>query len=133
MVIISCNENGTDLHPIDSNALRVAGNYKATTFILPGSDDGPVDILANGGTIAVELSLTFTAKGRVYIPKHPNLRGDGFDEFFNGTYTVKNDSLQFKNMNNILSHPQLFFVIKEKKLEAYMEGISSEIIVLEKQ
>lgn len=119
MMSTYCKENINELIQIDPDAMRVAGNYIATTFIIPGSADGHVDILANGGFITVILSLDFTARGRIVIPKHPSLRGD-FDETFEGSYTVKNDSLQFKNMDNVLSNPQLYFIVKEKKLEGQL-------------
>ena len=67
------------------------------------------------------------------IPKHPNFRGDGFDETFEGYFTIKNDSLQFKNFENVLSIPQLYFIIHSNSLEGKLESISSIIIVLEKQ
>lgn len=132
LVHISCKDKDPT-EPIDPNILRVAGKYVATTFILPGNDNGPVDVLMNGGSITADLSTSLTAKGRVIIPRHPNLRGDDFDEGFDAIFTLKNDSLQFKNTENLLSNPQLFFVLRENNLEAIMEGISQTIIVLTKE
>ncbi len=128
-----CSDNIIEPIQYDPNAMRVAGNYIATTFVVPGSNDGSVDVLANGGMISAILLLDFTVRGRMIMPSHPNLQGEGFDEMFEGIFTVKKDSLQFKNTDNYLSHPQLYFVIKNRKLEGKLEGISSTIIVLEKQ
>jgi hypothetical protein len=72
------------------------------------------------------------AAGRVIMPSHPNLKGEGFDEIYNGTYIVKNDSLQFKGTDNALSHPQLYFIIKERKLEANLFAHSPLKIILER-
>lgn len=130
--LMSCKEKLNEPIQYDPNALRVAGNYIATTFILPGDDDGPVDVLANGGSITVELTINYTTTGRIVIPKHPRLYGDGTDKTFKGTYTLKNDSLQFKDMYNVLSNPQLYFIVKEKKLEGQLLSISPMIISLEK-
>ncbi len=131
-----CSNNIIEPIQYDPDAMRVAGNYIATTFIIPTPNDGSFDVLANGGMITVVLSLEFAAKGRIVIKNYPTMREDWsyetFDETFEGSYKVKNDSLQFKNMDNILSHSQLFFIIKEKKLEGQLISISSTIIILEK-
>ena len=130
--ITFCSDNIIEPIQYDPNAMRVAGNYIATTFVVPGSNDGSVDVLANGGMISVILSLDFTVRGRMIMPSHPNLQGEGFDEVFGGSYTIKNDSLQFKNFQNALSHPQIYFIIKLDKLEAYLQAHSPVKIILER-
>lgn len=114
------------------DALRVSGNYIATKFIIPGNNDGSVNVLANGGMISAILSPDFRVKGKMIIPKHPNLSGDGFNETFEGYFTMRNDSLQFKSMYNFLSIPQLYFINKPPKLEGQLNSISPIIITLEK-
>jgi hypothetical protein len=128
-----CSDDIIEPIQYDPDAMRVAGNYIATIFIIPGNNDGSVDVLANGGMISAILFPDFTVRGRVVIPKHPNLRGDGFDEIFEGIYTLKNDSLQFKNFQNVLSIPQLYFLNKPPRLEGQLISISPIIITLEKQ
>lgn len=131
LFIYSCENKEPTEPDYDPDAVRVAGKYIATKFILPGSYDSSVDVLANGGYINLELYLDFTVKGYWSVPAHPDLQGSGFEEQLAGKYTVSNDSLQFKDMKNILSHPQYFFIIKDDSLELNLEGISPLIIVLE--
>ena len=129
---LSCKEEHL-VEPTDPNLLKVAGDYKATTFIYPGDDDGPVDVLANGGSIKIKLTTNYSASGRIVIPKHPRLHGECTDTTFIGTFTLKNDSLQFTGMHNVLTNPQLFFIVKEKRLDGQMMSISPLIISLEKR
>lgn len=133
--LISCKENLNDSIQYDPNALRVAGNYKATTFMLPAINDASIDILAKGGMISVILTPSFKVSGRMLIPKIPSLPTEGADIIFEGEFAVKHDSLKFINFdnNNVLSHPQLYFVIKNRKLEGKLEAQTSTIVVLEKQ
>lgn len=128
-----CSDNIIEPIQYDPNALRVAGNYIATTFIMPTSNDGARDVLADGGMISAILYPDFTVRGRIVMPKTLDPRSEGFDEVYEGIYTIKNDSLQFKKFENVLSHPQLYFIIHNNKLEGKLESISSRIIVLEKQ
>lgn len=127
-----CNNNIIEPIQYDPNAMRVAGSYIATTFIVPGSNDASVDVLANGGMITAILSFNYKVSGRMVMPSHPNLNGEGFDEIYEGTYIVKNDSLQFKGTDNALSHPQLYFIIKESKLEANLFAHSPLKITFER-
>lgn len=126
---LSCKEEHL-VEPTDPTLLKVTGDYKATTFIYPGDDDGSVDILANGGSITVRLTINYSASGRIVIPKHPNLHGGEIDTTFMGTFTLKNDSLQFRGMYNILSGS--CFIVKDKRLEYREMSISPLIIILEK-
>lgn len=129
---LSC-EDSMNEPKYDPNAIRVAGKYSATTFLMPGTGDGTVDIIDIGGTLTVELFLDFSVKGEIKVPPHPDLQGEGFDESFSGDYVVNNDSLQFKNTNNILTNPQLYFDINDNELKGTMEGIAPLIIVLERE
>jgi len=133
LFLFCCVEATVEPEEQDPDALKVSGSYNATTFIIPGSNDGSVDVLASGGMITAILYPDYTVSGRVVIPKHTNLRGDGFDETFKGNYTIKHDSLQFKNFQNVLSIPQLYFIVTHNRLEGKLEGISLIIVVLEKQ
>ncbi len=130
---MSCKENLNELIQYDPNALRVSGNYLATTFTQPLPNDASWDVLANGGMISAVLSIDFTVRGRLIVPKPPSSQHEGIDEIFEGIYTIKNDSLQFKNFQNVLSLPQLYFKIKDGKLEGKLETQTPIIVVLEKQ
>ncbi len=128
---LGCKEStiGPEIDPL---LLKVSGNYKATTFILPGSNDASINILAHGGSISIALNNNFVVEGRYTIPKINGINSDGIDQVFGGKFVFINNKLQFLEFNNILSHPQLFFEIKENKLEGSLMGISPIIIVLEK-
>lgn len=121
LLIIFCSD---DNNPVvyDPDALRVAGKYKAVTFELPTNVDGSIDVLEIGGYINIELFPDFSVKGGWGIPETPDLNNSGFEESLEGVFTIKNGSLQFKGMNNILSHPSVFFIIKDDSLNAHYGG-----------
>ena len=106
----------------DPDALRVPGKYEAVTFEVPTITDGTLDVIGIGGFINLELFPDFSVKGSWNIPETPDLNDSGFEETLEGEFFIKNDSLQFKEMNNILSHPSVYFLIKEDSLNAYYGG-----------
>lgn len=115
----------------DPDALRVAGKYKAVTFILPGLHDNPIDIIELDGFINIELFLDYSVKGKWSIPKTSELSYSGFEEDIVGSFSIRNDSLQFIGMNNVISHPQIYYIIKEDSLKAYFGGIPFPATIIE--
>ena len=129
-VTFSCSDNDNPV-VYDPDALRVAGKYEAVTYSTPGSYDISVDVLALGGHIKMELFLDFSAKGEIFIPKTAEINGSGDKTEFEGSYKIKNDSLQFIGMNNILSHPNIYFIIKGDSLNAYFGGNPFPPVIIE--
>ncbi len=128
-----CSDNGTDPPEPDPDAVRVAGSYEATTFIIPGDNDIPINVLEIGGLFEVELLLDFSLKGRWLMPENQNFQQGGFDEMFEGTYNVKDDSLQFIDTGILVPDSDFFFEIKDGKLEfSSIQGIAPIKISLEK-
>jgi len=130
---LSCKDKDPTEPHYDPDAVRVAGEYKAATFLMPGQKDGLIDIILIGGSLTVKLNLDFSISGKIKIPKHPDIQGDGFDETFIGNYSVNKDTLQFKDTGNILSISQFLFRITENKLEGELDTQSPLTIILEKQ
>lgn len=83
-----CDENNNNEY-----YTNLVGDYKATTFIEPGSNDGGTDILANGGY----LNLTLYNDGKfyyeVFIPEGINLNYSSGKFTYKGEYTIKADTI----------------------------------------
>lgn len=134
LFFFTCKDKQAPTETIDPQLQKIAGNYKASTFIIPDKTDGKYDVLKAGGYLELTLSIDKRANGKIYIPPS-NQFGDttGLKEIFSGYYTFKNDSLQLKGINNFLNNPQLFFVSRNNVFEAKMGVISPTIIVLVKE
>jgi len=131
LITSSCNNREPTEPDYDPDAVRVAGKYNALKFIIPGDNDIPINVLEIGGKLEIELIKDFGVKGFWAIPEHPNYRGGGFEETFQGTFLIKNDSLQFVGTQNIFSNPQFFFIVNQDTLELKMEeSVSPTIITL---
>ncbi len=117
LITASCSDNGTDPPEPDPDAVRVAGSYEATTFIIPGDNDIPINVLEIGGLFEVELLLDFSLKGRWLMPENQNFQQSRFDEMFEGTYDVKDDSLQFIDTGILVPDSDFFFEITDSSLE----------------
>jgi len=130
MVTTSCNED-----PITYNIRNLIGFYKATTFTEPGSHDGGVDILANGGELTVQFTENYTVSGHLFIPDSIESNYPPMDTNYSGIFTIDNDIVRFKNTHYILNEPQLYFIVKNGRLETEEvigRGATFKII-LEKQ
>ena len=113
LIISSCNDD-----PISSNIKNLIGFYKATTFIEPGSRDGGVDILANGGELTAQFTENHTVSGHLFIPDSIDSNYPPMDTNYCGTYTLVKDTLRFKNTSNVLEIPNIYFIVKNDLLES---------------
>ncbi len=129
-----CNDNGTDPVVPDPDAVRVAGKYEATTFIIPGDNDAAIDVLEIGGSFDTELFLDSSLKGRWLMPENHNFHQGGFDEMFEGTYNVEDDSLQFIGTDILVPDSDFFFEIKGSSLEltSGIGTLAPTVIVMER-
>lgn len=72
---------------------NLVGDYKATTFIEPGSDDSGVDILKNGGYLYLTLYNDSKFYYEVFIPEGINSNYSSGKFVYTGDYTVKEDTI----------------------------------------
>ncbi len=115
LITASCSDNGTDSPEPDPDAVRVAGKYEAIELVTIGDNGIPVFHLDYGAFIEMELFLDFGVEGVWSIPESNNYH-NGFDTTaFSGTYKVKGDSLQFSDLQNIISRD--YYLIKDDTLE----------------
>jgi hypothetical protein len=122
----SCNNSITE-------AERIAGFYRATTFTEPGEHDGGVDILANGGILTARLSSNSGVEGRIVIPGNIGSNFAPVDVNYSGIFSVNEDTMHFENTETLLDLP--VFIIYEHRLETPdMTGRMALFkIILEKQ
>lgn len=73
----------------------IAGTYAATTYTTPGPTDGLVDVLADGGSLALTLGADGTADAVFTLT--PSLGYEGLETFErDGYYTAVQDTLRFE-------------------------------------
>jgi hypothetical protein len=125
LLLAGCKD--TVVNPVD----RIVGQYKAVTFIVLGSRDEPVDVLKYGGTLTAKLESNFRVEGRVTIPPDANLGWRTIDTTYSGTFTLKADTLTFKDTQTLLD--RMPFLVQERRLATPILLRIPFKIILEKQ
>lgn len=111
--ILACKEDSV------SDVEKIANSYKAVVFVLPGSGDEPIDVLAKGGSLTTRLSSDFKVEGRVVIPANIGTSDPATDTNFVGTFTMNADTIRFKNTGTLLDRSDYFpFIVKGSRLES---------------
>lgn len=100
----------------DPDVERVAGKYEATTFWVPGSHDGGVDILINGGKVEIELKASKEVIGLLIIPDSINSGYAAVNGNFSGNFKINEDTLRFIDTNTFLDNKSLFFHINDTSI-----------------
>ncbi|GAB6282128.1 MAG: hypothetical protein STSR0008_08720 [Ignavibacterium sp.] len=76
---------------------NLVGDYKATTFIEPGSNDAGADILQNGGYLYLTLYNDSKFYYEVFIPEKINSNYAPGKFTYKGDYTVKEDTISLND------------------------------------
>lgn len=93
------------------------GLYKSFTFIEPGSSDGGVDIQSSGGYLDIILKDNYKFTAELFIPDSINSNyGEGLWNY-EGTYSIKSDTLEFNAQYFIIKY--LNWDRQSKKLESF--------------
>lgn len=134
LLVFSCKDEKAPTETIDFNIKKVIGNYEAILFQIPDKTDGNYDVIKAGGHLNISLTKDKTVTGDIMIPPSKQFADtSGLKENFTGTFTIKNDTLQFKGFYNILSNPQLYFIWSDNKLVAVKMSIAPTKITLQKK
>ena len=122
--------------PVSSeNNSQLKGTYGATTFIEPGSADGGIDILENGGELTMEFRDNYFVEGRLMIPDNIGSNFSPVDTNYSGSYSLNEDTIRFSNTTDLLDSPTIYFLLRDSSLETpdYEGRLSLLKIILEKQ
>jgi len=104
----SCGgENGLDPD------LPIVGHYVATDFKVTPAGDAAVDVLANGGSITLDIAADNTTKGTLFLPA--SIFGTSSTQSLNGTVARVGNNLTFKHTPPTFL-TQLIFGVFEKVL-----------------
>jgi hypothetical protein len=86
----------------------VAGSYAATTF--EAVDGGQVvDILGQGGTLAIVLQVDLSTTGRLFVPDGGET-GEDLDVDLTGTWMLSADTIRFDHSADTFVRDMVFLV-----------------------
>jgi hypothetical protein len=87
----ACGDDSNDPSPI------VPGTYEATRFVLIESGSSPIDALAEGASLFMDITAEGTTDGELFIPAI--LTEEGLDDeivSMEGTYTQSGNTIDFQ-------------------------------------
>ena len=122
VLLCSCDTNGNESSEVYE---QIAGAYKATTYIKPAPTDEPFDVLEAGTTLEIRLGENREVEGTIARSEADYLKADTLS--FNGTYSVSENTIRFRNSSQELPTPTIAFPLpwgmewipEEKKLESF--------------
>jgi len=89
-MVISVAACGDPIAPAD-----VAGVYHATIFTVRFDNDVPIDVLAAGAALTIDLNADGTTTGELVVPVVPGVFSEAFTESMAGTYRLNDDRVTF--------------------------------------
>jgi hypothetical protein len=111
----------------------IVGSYNAVIFREPGSSDGGVDILREGGGLTLRLWSDFRAEGKLFIPENIGSNYPPTDTNYSGTLDLNRDTIRVRSTQTLLD--QFPLIAKDHRLETPdMPGrMATFKIIFEKQ
>ena len=84
--LAACSDGGADVHIVSS--------YEATTFTVTPTGQAPINVLAAGGSLTINLMSDGTTTGALVVPAAAN-GGTAINESMAGTFTRVGDTVTF--------------------------------------
>jgi len=92
ILFLGCNkENITEINP------ELFGSYESSAFTEPGSNDGGVNIQANGGYLKITLNEDFNYYAELLIPDNVSSNYPTGLTNYSGTFKLVNESIIFNS------------------------------------
>jgi hypothetical protein len=118
-------------NPVDPMT-RVSGDYRATTFSATFGST-PVNLLAAGVELEINLLANGTTTGRFFVPAELNDDGDGaYTADLQGTWALNGDTVKFNHSADTLIRDMEFRVEGSRLVGEEDFGGGSVRVVLEK-
>ena len=125
LLVASCGDDDATSPPISS----VVGQYAAVTFRT--TDAGTVtDQLAQGATIAINLTANGTTTGRLFVPGGGEMPGTDLEADLAGTWALTNDTVRFSQNADTFVRDMAFAVGTNDLVgSATFDGVLIEVVL----
>jgi hypothetical protein len=124
LLLASLGACGDETNPSED----VTGHYQATTFTITRVGIPPLDVLAAGGSMTLELTEDGRAAGNVFIPQALTDDPQDFEVILVGTYTRSGDTVHLQHNGSVDSFLELvdWGVVSPNKLGAIVTDQDGE-------
>ena len=116
LFMFSCSENTVTEDQDPKKVDEIAGLYEAIVFTEPGTHDGGVDILDNGGSLTATLLNDYRVEGHLVIPDSIDSNFPPTDTSFEGNFSIDVDTVRFENTGTFLDSDPWMFIITDEHL-----------------